>query len=63
MKMPEHFRVLDYLIFFILIAGLGILNIRSPGPWLAPLLGSLIAGLGGSLVLGTFTNVVFRRSR
>ncbi|GGO00743.1 hypothetical protein [Saccharibacillus kuerlensis] len=61
MKMPENFRLWDYIVFFVLIAGLGILNILSPGPFLGPLLMCIISGAIGSLILGTATNLVFQR--
>ena len=63
MKLPKNLRLLDYIVFFVVVAGLGILNIMSPGPWLAPVILSIAAGIGASLILGTFTNVVFRRHR
>lgn len=56
----RKFRWLDYAIVFVLVFGLGIINIVPPANYATIVAGIAVSAMLVSLVVGTVTNLVFR---
>ncbi|MEC0178912.1 hypothetical protein P4H83_28905 [Paenibacillus favisporus] len=56
----RKFRWLDYAIVFVLVFGLGIINIVQPANYAAIVAGIAVSAMLVSLVVGTVTNLMFR---
>ncbi|GIO56286.1 hypothetical protein BK138_21360 [Paenibacillus rhizosphaerae] len=56
----RKFRWLDYAIVFVLVFGLGIINIVPPAHYAAVVASLAVSAMLVSLVVGTVTNLAFR---
>ncbi|RED34739.1 hypothetical protein [Paenibacillus sp. VMFN-D1] len=56
----RKFRWLDYAIVFVLVFGLGIINIVPPANYVGVIAKLAVSAMLVSLVVGTVTNLVFR---
>ncbi|MGG4049420.1 hypothetical protein [Paenibacillus favisporus] len=56
----RKFRWLDYAIVFVLVFGLGIINIVPPANYAAVAASLAVSAILVSLVVGTVTNLAFR---
>ncbi|MET3851820.1 MULTISPECIES: hypothetical protein [unclassified Paenibacillus] len=56
----RKFRWLDYAIVFVLVFGLGIINIVPPANYAAIVASLAVSAILVSLVVGTVTNLLFR---
>lgn len=59
----RKFRCLDYAIVFVLVFGLGIVNIVPPANYIAIVASLAVSAILVSLVIGTITNLVFRSGK
>ncbi|MBB3130214.1 putative effector of murein hydrolase LrgA (UPF0299 family) [Paenibacillus rhizosphaerae] len=56
----RKFRWIDYAVVFVLVFGLGIVNIVPPANFVAIAASLAVSAILVSLVVGTVTNLVFR---
>lgn len=57
----KNTRVLDYVVAFFIIAIFLIINVVKEGHILGPIVQSVIIALIASFVIGTLTNLMFKR--